>query len=289
MKKYKFKAKIEAGDGGGAYVFFPYDTEKEFATKGRVPIKATFDGVPYTGSLLKYGHPQHMLGLLKSIREQIGKGPGDTIEVTIQKDEEARVVEIPPAFEKLLKKEGLLPAFEKLSYTHRKEYCRWLTEAKREETRLARLEKAIHAQEGNQDSRLTDAVRMHISQIVEAQSLSIRKCKTHGRARLEPAGPQALKLLRLDRVGHLGRLGRMHRYRRIRVAIVIHIHAGKDARRIKAELRAPGLRVRQRQREGPELPGRRADLPLTLPPVNHAGRILRPPAVFSPEDADRQT
>ena len=143
MKKYKFKAKIEAGDGGGAYILFPYDTEKEFATKGRVPIKATFDGVPYTGSLVKYGQPQHMLGLLKSIREQIGKGPGDMIEVTIQKDEEDRVVEIPPAFEKLLQKEGLLPAFEKLSYTHRKEYCRWITEAKREETRLARLEKAI--------------------------------------------------------------------------------------------------------------------------------------------------
>ena len=143
MKKYKFKAKIEAGDGGGAYILFPYDTEKEFATKGRVPIKATFDGEPYTGSLVKYGQPQHMLGLLKSIRKQIGKGPGDTINVEIWKDEEERVVEIPPAFEKLLKKEGLLPAFEKLSYTHRKEYCRWLTEAKREETRLARLEKAI--------------------------------------------------------------------------------------------------------------------------------------------------
>jgi len=38
MKKYKFKAKIEAGDGGGAYVLFPHDTEKEFATKGKVPI-----------------------------------------------------------------------------------------------------------------------------------------------------------------------------------------------------------------------------------------------------------
>ena len=42
MKKYKFKAKIEAGDAGGAYVLFPYDTEKEFATKGKVPVKATF-------------------------------------------------------------------------------------------------------------------------------------------------------------------------------------------------------------------------------------------------------
>jgi hypothetical protein len=63
MRKYKFKAKIEAGDGGGAYVLFPYDTEKEFATKGKVPVKATFAGVPYTGSLIKYSNPQHMLGV----------------------------------------------------------------------------------------------------------------------------------------------------------------------------------------------------------------------------------
>ena len=84
MKKYRFKAKIESAPGGGAYVLFPYDTEKEFGTKGKVPVKATFDGVPYTGSLIKYGQPQHMLGLLKSIREQIGKGAGDTIDITIQ-------------------------------------------------------------------------------------------------------------------------------------------------------------------------------------------------------------
>ena len=77
MKKYKFKAKIKAGDGGGAYVLFPYDTEKEFATKGKVPVKATFNGVPYTGSLIKYGDPHHMLGVLKAIREQTGRGPGE--------------------------------------------------------------------------------------------------------------------------------------------------------------------------------------------------------------------
>jgi uncharacterized protein YdeI (YjbR/CyaY-like superfamily) len=42
-----------------------------------------------------------------------------------------------------MKGEGLLPVFEKLSYTHRKEYCRWITDAKKEETRLRRLTKAI--------------------------------------------------------------------------------------------------------------------------------------------------
>jgi hypothetical protein len=143
MKKYKFKATIEAGHGGGAYVLFPYDAEKEFGTKGKVPVKATFDGVPYSGSLIKYGNPLHMLGMLKAIRTETGKGPGDTIEVVIWKDEEVRTVEVPAQFNNLMKKEGLIPVFEKLSYTHRKEYCRWITEAKKEETRLKRLEKAI--------------------------------------------------------------------------------------------------------------------------------------------------
>ncbi len=143
MNKYKFKAKLQAGGGGGAYVIFPYDVEKEFGTRGQVPVKATLGGVPYTGSLMKYGLPQHFLGVSKAIREQIGKAPGDTIEVELWKDEEVRTIEIPTEFQKLMKKEGLLPFFEKLSYTHRKEYCRWITEAKKEETRLRRLDKAV--------------------------------------------------------------------------------------------------------------------------------------------------
>ena len=53
MNKLKFRAIIENATGGGAYILFPYDVEKEFGTKGRVPVKATFDGVEYSGSLVK--------------------------------------------------------------------------------------------------------------------------------------------------------------------------------------------------------------------------------------------
>jgi hypothetical protein len=144
MKKYAFKAKLEdAGVGGNGYVFFPYDTKAEFGTRGIVPVRATFDGVEYRGSLVKYGDPQHMMPVLKAISEKIGKKAGDTIDVVIWKDEEERTVEVPPEFAKLMKKEGVLATFEKLSYTNRKEYCRWITGAKREETRAARLEKSI--------------------------------------------------------------------------------------------------------------------------------------------------
>jgi hypothetical protein len=145
MKKYNFTATIQAASvgSGGAYILFPYDVEKEFGTKGRVPVHATFDGIPYAGSLVKYGQPQHMLGILKAVREQLGKGPGEKVRVELWKDEAVRTVEMPPDFTALLAKEKLLPVFEKLSYTHRKEYVRWITEAKKAETREARLTKSI--------------------------------------------------------------------------------------------------------------------------------------------------
>jgi hypothetical protein len=143
MQKYKFKAKIHEGTGGGAFVLFPYDVEKEFGVKGRVPIKATFDGELETTSLIKMGQPQHFVGIAKAIRLKIGKQPGDVIDVEVWKDESERTVEVPPELQKLMKKEGVLPFFEKLSFTHRKEYCRWITDAKKEETKLRRLAKAI--------------------------------------------------------------------------------------------------------------------------------------------------
>lgn len=145
MKEYKFSAKIQKASvgGGGAFVLFPYDVEKEFGAKGRVGVKSTLGGIPYTGSLIRYGMPQHMLCVLKAIREQTGKGPGDTIDVVVWKDEAERTLATPPAFKALLKKEGLLAGFEKLSYTHRKEYVRWIEGAKKEETRERRLDKAV--------------------------------------------------------------------------------------------------------------------------------------------------
>jgi uncharacterized protein YdeI (YjbR/CyaY-like superfamily) len=84
-----------------------------------------------------------MLGILKALREQLGKQPGDKVRIELWKDEGVRTVEVPADFAALLKKEKLLPVFEKLSYTHRKEYVRWITEAKKAETRAARLTKSI--------------------------------------------------------------------------------------------------------------------------------------------------
>ena len=57
-------------------------------------------------------------------------------------------LDVPAPFAALLKKERLPVGFEKLSYTHRKEYCRWIAEAKKEETRLNRMAKAVEMLRG---------------------------------------------------------------------------------------------------------------------------------------------
>ena len=73
--------KVEGVDG--AYVEIPFDVWKIFG-KGRVPVSATFDGVPYEGSLVRMGTPFHILGVRKDIRARIGKQPGDTVRVTLR-------------------------------------------------------------------------------------------------------------------------------------------------------------------------------------------------------------
>lgn len=84
---YEFEAVIKkVPDIDGAYIEFPYDVKEEF-NKGRVKVEATFDGIPYAGSLVKMKTPCHIIGIRKDIRKQIGKQAGDMIKVTIKERE----------------------------------------------------------------------------------------------------------------------------------------------------------------------------------------------------------
>lgn len=83
-KKYEFDAVIKkVPDIDGAYIEIPFDVKKEFG-RGRVFVKATFDGEPYDGSIVRMGTPCHIIGIRKDIRTRIGKQPGDNIKVTIE-------------------------------------------------------------------------------------------------------------------------------------------------------------------------------------------------------------
>jgi hypothetical protein len=143
MKKYSFEAEIHPARGGGAFVEFPFGAEQAFGTKGRVPVHVTIDGIAGRSSLMRMGHPCHVLGVPKATRQRLGKEPGDKVRVVLWKDDTPREVEVPPEFKGAMKRAGVLAFFESLSFTHRKEYCRWITEAKKEETRARRLARAV--------------------------------------------------------------------------------------------------------------------------------------------------
>ena len=142
-KKQTFTAVIQNAGGGGAFVEVPFDVEAAFGSK-KPKVKAMIEGVSYRGLLVRMGGPNHMLIILKGIREQIGKTFGDEVTVTVEPDTEPRLIEIPKDLMKELKKDKEAKAFfDKLSYTHQKEYVRWVEEAKREETRQNRIVKTV--------------------------------------------------------------------------------------------------------------------------------------------------
>jgi uncharacterized protein YdeI (YjbR/CyaY-like superfamily) len=91
------------------------------------------------------GHDCHILGITKEIRKKQNKNFGDTIYVEIEKDVDVRQVTVPVDISVLLNKNPKAKAFyEKLSYTDKKEYIRWIESAKKEATRLARIEKFMN-------------------------------------------------------------------------------------------------------------------------------------------------
>jgi hypothetical protein len=143
MRRYRFDAAIQRSTGWGAFVIFPHDAEEEFHIKGRVPVQARLGGLPYTGSLMPSGAGYHRLSVPRALCEQLDMAPGDPIRVEVWKDDASRTVEMPEDFCRLLRKEKLLPEFEALSVTRRKEYRNWILSAKRQATRLRRLAKAM--------------------------------------------------------------------------------------------------------------------------------------------------
>ena len=87
--EHRFTARIErSGDMDAAYVVVPVDIRAVYGV-GRLKVEATFDGEPYSGSVVNMGVKDsdgricYIIGITKAIRQQIGKSFGDTVEVTL--------------------------------------------------------------------------------------------------------------------------------------------------------------------------------------------------------------
>ena len=109
----------------------------------RFPVVATVNGYTWRTTVTRM-RGEFLLGLNRAVREGAGVEPGDTVEVNVELDTAAREVEVPRALANALAEDSQARvAFDRLAYTHRKEYARWIDEAKRDETRERRLAQAL--------------------------------------------------------------------------------------------------------------------------------------------------
>ncbi|WP_405071332.1 YdeI/OmpD-associated family protein [Kribbella sp. NBC_01510] len=143
-----FEGTIVVNDGGGVWVEVPGEVVAALGGGGRIPVQATFDGIAYRGSIASMGGCM-ALGILKSIRSELGKGAGDPVTVTLVRDAAERTVEVPADLAAALQEAGLRKAFDALSYSHRREHVNAINDAKRPETRVRRISKALEMLESS--------------------------------------------------------------------------------------------------------------------------------------------
>jgi antitoxin component of MazEF toxin-antitoxin module len=142
-----FRAPVRSSDrgGGGHLVDVPTEVVEALGGKGRIPVTATFDGVPYRGSIVRMGGGA-VLGVQKAIMAEAGVRVGDSLTVVVRNDEAPREVEVPDDLaEALARNDPARTAFEGLSFSHKQEYVEAINEAKRPETRARRVERTIQA------------------------------------------------------------------------------------------------------------------------------------------------
>ena len=138
-----FKSTLAARGHAAAIVLSDEQVEQLGEGARRFPVKATVNGHSWRTSVARM-HGEFLVGLNREVREAARAGTGDTVQCTLELDTEPRAVELPEALRAALASDpAAQDIFDKLAFTHRKEYARWIAEAKRAETRERRVTQAL--------------------------------------------------------------------------------------------------------------------------------------------------
>src|SRR5215471_16200794 len=130
----QFRTQLQARGPAAAVILH----DDQVATVGegakRFPVLATVNGYPWRTSVARMGG-EFMLGLNREVRAGAGVAAGDEVDVTVELDLAPRAVEVPAALAAALANDRQArESFERMAFTHRKEYARWVAEAKKEDT-----------------------------------------------------------------------------------------------------------------------------------------------------------
>jgi hypothetical protein len=146
-KTKRFRVVLEQHRGSAAIVVtLPFDSVKFFGARGQVPVRATIKGHSFRTTIFPTGDGTHYMVINRHARAASGVRAGEMGMIELARDEEPRVITPPADFARALRaNKAARAAWNKLSYTHCKEYAQAIEEAKRPETRARRIAKAIEA------------------------------------------------------------------------------------------------------------------------------------------------
>jgi hypothetical protein len=143
MGEIRFRTVLQARGPAAAVVLDDAQVAAVGEGAKRFPVVATVNGYTWRTSVARMGG-ESLLGLNRQVREAAGVAAGDTVDVAVLLDTAPREVEVPEDLAAALSADHQVRAtFDALAFTHRKEYVRWVTEAKREDTRQRRINQAV--------------------------------------------------------------------------------------------------------------------------------------------------
>ena len=137
MAEARFDTVIET-EGDGTFIAVPLDVPAVFG-RVRAPVRVTVGDHTWRSTVMRYG-ADYMLPLSRANREAAGVQAGDAVTVALASDEAPRTVEVPDDLAAALDAApGARAAFDGRSFSHRREWVEWVTEAKRPDTRERRV------------------------------------------------------------------------------------------------------------------------------------------------------
>lgn len=136
-----FRAKLKGDESradASAYFTLPFDTRDVWA-KAKVPVKVTVNGYSWRSTVGNRGGQQYIV-VNAEARRNAGVRAGDFVTITLEPDTEKRDIDVPGPLRKALGTK-LTQELNSLSFSHKKEFIVWYSEAKKDETRARRVEK----------------------------------------------------------------------------------------------------------------------------------------------------
>ncbi len=149
----KFRATVELGGKTATGIEVPEDVVATLGSGNRPPVTVTVGGHTYRTTVARMGG-RFLVPLSAENRTAAGVAAGDHVDVDIEPDTGPREVTVPDDLAAALAQDETARAnFDGLSYTHRKEWVRWIEEAKKAETRATRLARTVESLHAGQRAR----------------------------------------------------------------------------------------------------------------------------------------